>query len=182
MNPNLLIGTVSFVLWSTFSTWYYVTNIRQLDNDQENEIVESVVEEKAKEVVEEVVKAVIEDSIPISKPIRFESTLYFALDDLTIKGKEVLNPIVDSLNGLEPDRQIIVTVVGHTCDLGSDSYNMELGLGRANNVGSYLQENLNREVTLSTDSKGENEPDQPNDSEQNRARNRRAIIIITSEP
>lgn len=34
MNVNLSLGILSFILWSTFSTWYYVNFIKEFPEDE----------------------------------------------------------------------------------------------------------------------------------------------------
>ena len=73
---------------------------------------------------------------------------------------------------------IRIQIVGHTDDEGTEGFNMELSKSRATSVSSYLNSNgieLDRMEVLG---KGSLEPLVPNDSDANRALNRRTEIIV----
>ncbi len=70
-----------------------------------------------------------------------------------------------------------LTLTGHTCDLGADKYNLDLGRRRAKSVKKYFQ-NLGVTATINTDSKGETQPAYRNTSDANRSKNRRVNIQI----
>jgi len=95
-------------------------------------------------------------------------------------------PIVD--NGAEmalralaaamsADKNIKVICIGHTDSVGTESYNDRLGLRRAKAVKTMLVSYGAPAKNVSTESRGKNEPIAPNDTEENRARNRRVIIL-----
>ena len=71
---------------------------------------------------------------------------------------------------------------GHTDDIGSDAYNMELSTQRASAVGEYLKSNhgvpADRVVVRGF---GESEPKVNNDNDQARAENRRVEFKLTRE-
>ena len=71
-----------------------------------------------------------------------------------------------------------VIVIGHTCDKGSDATNQRVGLLRAKAVADKLMENGVPRGKLSISSAGATKPRFPNDSEANRAQNRRVEIIV----
>jgi outer membrane protein OmpA-like peptidoglycan-associated protein len=75
-------------------------------------------------------------------------------------------------------------VIGHTDPVGTDAYNMDLGLRRAKEVQRRLIITLeamrpgsSRGVIIAPASAGERRPVAPNTSEQSRARNRRVEIV-----
>ena len=70
-----------------------------------------------------------------------------------------------------------LTIVGHTDDIGSDPYNNDLGKRRAQSVRTYFR-NLGLEAKINIDSKGEKQPVAPNDSDENRQKNRRVNVLI----
>ncbi len=95
-------------------------------------------------------------------------------------------PIVD--NGAEialralaaamsADKNIKVICIGHTDSVGTESFNDHLGLRRAKAVKTMLVSYGAPAKNVSTESRGKNEPIAPNDTEENRARNRRVIIL-----
>lgn len=99
----------------------------------------------------------------------------FAYDDSQLADEAL--PLLDELAtylARKPKLNIVVT--GHTDDQGSDAYNQKLSLARAKSVKAYLGEqglSLNR---CQAEGKGESEPVVPNDSEAQRAINRRVEI------
>ena len=73
--------------------------------------------------------------------------------------------------------KVSLNITGHTDDVGSDNFNINLGQRRANAVKAYFQKN-GVKVKITTTSKGETEPRAANDSEEGRARNRRVNCKI----
>ncbi len=71
-----------------------------------------------------------------------------------------------------------IKVFGHTDNIGEADYNLSLSAKRAGAVKQYLEKKLGgREVLILAEGKGECCPKVNNDSEENRARNRRVEII-----
>jgi len=71
-------------------------------------------------------------------------------------------------------------VVGHTCDVGADDYNMDLSLRRARSVVRYLQEKYHIPSSRFTpQGKGKTQPIASNDTEEGREKNRRVEFINT---
>ena len=80
--------------------------------------------------------------------------------------------------GLVENPATTVMIVGHTDSTGSDAINNPLSLQRASNVRDYLS---SRGVALSRvqiDGRGSREPLVSNDTETNRAKNRRVEIFV----
>ncbi len=76
-----------------------------------------------------------------------------------------------------PQRKI--EVGGHTDDLGDDVLNMNLSQKRADAVKRYLVSAGLAENRIIAKGYGETSPTVPNDSESNRAKNRRTEFVIT---
>ncbi|GHF86938.1 OmpA family protein [Thalassotalea marina] len=72
----------------------------------------------------------------------------------------------------------LLSIEGHTDNTGSDNYNQELSLKRANSVKSYLVQQSIIESRLKVTGYGESMPIVANDTAQNRALNRRVEIQI----
>lgn len=68
-----------------------------------------------------------------------------------------------------------VTITGYTDDLGSEEHGLDLSRRRAQAVRGVLAPSLARH-RVTVEGKGEADPAYPNDSEPNRARNRRVVI------
>ena len=69
-------------------------------------------------------------------------------------------------------------VIGHTCNLGSKSLNQKIGKERAESVADYINSKGVARDRMIVDSKGELEPLYPNNSSENRAKNRRVALEI----
>lgn len=73
---------------------------------------------------------------------------------------------------MNPD--LTVTVEGHTCSIGSEAYNQKLSERRAKAVVKYLVDKVGVPASkLNAVGYGETRPAYPNDTEENRAKNRR---------
>jgi outer membrane protein OmpA-like peptidoglycan-associated protein len=73
---------------------------------------------------------------------------------------------------------ISIVCEGHTCDIGTDAYNMRLGKRRAEEVRKYLINKGFSPEKVTAISKGQYSPIVPNTSEANRKKNRRVVLII----
>ena len=73
-----------------------------------------------------------------------------------------------------------ITVEGHTDDVGSDTNNKTLSQKRASSVASALRNVLSgNSFQWKENGYGESKPIVPNDSDENRAKNRRVEILVT---
>jgi outer membrane protein OmpA-like peptidoglycan-associated protein len=111
--------------------------------------------------------------------LRMPSKVTFDIDSATLtpKAQKALNNVARVLNNY-PESTIKVT--GHTDDTGSDSHNQTLSENRAASVANYLAEKGVSDSRLSQSGMGETMPKFPNDSEENRAKNRRVEIAIVA--
>lgn len=85
---------------------------------------------------------------------------------------------LDRLVRLMIESKAETLIVGHACNVGSDEVNNAIGFERATRVKKYLVELGVPESQIQVESKGEKEPKYPNDSKENRAKNRRVEIIV----
>ncbi|MDM8517850.1 OmpA family protein [Desulfobacterales bacterium HSG16] len=77
------------------------------------------------------------------------------------------------------NKEVYIEIQGHTDDVGSKKYNEELGSARAEAVKKYLHINHSIPLTrMGTISYGETMPVEKNDSHDNRAKNRRVILLV----
>ncbi|TCN63024.1 OmpA family protein [Acetobacteroides hydrogenigenes] len=76
------------------------------------------------------------------------------------------------------EAQVEIVVVGHACNIGSTQVNYKIGLERANRVKQYLVEQGLAPEKIEVQSMGEKNPKFPNNTPENRAKNRRVEIII----
>lgn len=71
-----------------------------------------------------------------------------------------------------------VQVIGHTDSVGSETYNLQLSIRRAESVMEYLRQNGIELKRLSADGHGEAEPIADNRKPEGRAENRRVEILL----
>lgn len=104
------------------------------------------------------------------------------LDNIKLDSDELSPSMLELLSAvneiLQSDSSIKVRIIGHTCDLGSDSYNFSLSEKRAKAAENYLLNKKTNPVQISVDWKGEKDPMVTNDNEKNRSKNRRVQILF----
>ncbi len=89
-----------------------------------------------------------------------------------------LSKIADILNRY-PRTQIVIA--GHTDSVGSEQYNMQLSLQRANAVADYLISKGVAQFRLGTEGRGELEPIATNETAEGRAQNRRVEVFVVPD-
>jgi outer membrane protein OmpA-like peptidoglycan-associated protein len=82
------------------------------------------------------------------------------------------------LNYLIRNETVKIEISGHTDNQGSDAYNQKLSMERAKSIYNYLISNGIDKDRLSYKGYGKEKPVVPNNSEENRAKNRRTEILI----
>ena len=95
---------------------------------------------------------------------------------LKLEGRQTLDGLIGKINK-EFNLEVIIAV-GHTDWIGTDAYNMKLGLRRAEAVKAYLVERGIEKNRVYTESKGERQPVASNKTAQGRAQNRRVEIEV----
>ena len=134
---------------------------------EENQLQESVQVEKGKDLVY----------------VRFMSTLFFEADRAVLKqgGQGILNFVGDALGQIEPHIKFI-RIDGHTAEAAPGTSTVDdrlLSTDRANAVLKYLETNyIDDPAKLLAVGYGMYRPVSPNDTEANRAKNRRVEILI----
>jgi outer membrane protein OmpA-like peptidoglycan-associated protein len=111
--------------------------------------------------------------------IEFKDKVLFGFDrsDLGSTAQANLTKLSNVLKKY-PDTNI--EIIGHTDDKGTDSYNQGLSERRANAAGAYLRSSGISSSRITTRGMGEADPKVANDSEANRAENRRVEFVITA--
>jgi OOP family OmpA-OmpF porin len=69
-------------------------------------------------------------------------------------------------------------VAGHTDSIGTEEYNQDLSVRRAESVADYLVQNGVSRDRLRVVGYGETRPKVPNDTPENRQQNRRVVLSI----
>lgn len=103
--------------------------------------------------------------------IRFQ----YASDNLTSASKRELSKVIRIL---KENRSANVTVAGYTCNVSSELTNMRLSRRRAESVASYLKQAGINSSRITVEAFGQENPMVPNNSDANRAKNRRVEITI----
>ena len=103
--------------------------------------------------------------------------LQFAFDDdsLSTKSKENLEKLAVWMKKAGMAK---IQIEGHTCDIGTNEYNLALGEHRANSAKTYLESLGISSSRISTISYGEERPLVPNSNEANRSKNRRDEFVM----
>lgn len=102
-------------------------------------------------------------------PILFDYDKY----DIRPEYVALLDKIANILKA-NPDTQLILQ--GHTCDIGSKSYNLPLSLNRAGAIGDYLEKQGISSSRITEEGYWFSRPAAPNTNEANRKLNRRVEI------
>jgi OOP family OmpA-OmpF porin len=107
-----------------------------------------------------------------------------AFDNLVFEtNKDVIKPesfpFLDELvSVLSKSKDWKLNIVGHTDNVGSDKFNLELSKRRANSVKNYLTSKGILDASITTDGKGETTPIASNESPEGRSKNRRVEFTI----
>tara|TARA_B100000029_G_scaffold233157_1_gene230481 strand:+ start:2836 stop:4584 length:1749 start_codon:yes stop_codon:yes gene_type:complete len=123
--------------------------------------------------------ASIQVNAPPPVPVReyvFED-VHFEFDRYNLRpaAAQVLDEVVAAL---EEDENLEITIEGHTCNIGTNEYNLALGDRRANSVEDYLTDRGVGANRLQTVSYGEERPKHDNSREETRRLNRRAALVV----
>jgi outer membrane protein OmpA-like peptidoglycan-associated protein len=116
------------------------------------------------------------------KPIKEGATVrlenvFFETDSYTLK--EVSRIELDEVVGfLEKNPAVRIMLEGHTDNVGSETYNLELSGNRARAVYNYLLKKEVKADRMEYKGYGFNQPVAPNDTDEGRARNRRTEMRI----
>jgi outer membrane protein OmpA-like peptidoglycan-associated protein len=109
--------------------------------------------------------------------VTFDSGVLFDFDKdaVTATAKSKLDQLSSILNKY-PDTYILIE--GHTDDTGEASYNKKLSKRRAESVEEYLEGKAVKDSRIRTKWYGEEQPKFPNDTAENKAKNRRVEFAI----
>ena len=121
------------------------------------------------------VQRTAENTLNLNMP----SSITFAYNSATLtpQAQAALDSVAQVLNQY-PDSKI--TISGHTDDIGSDGFNLQLSEQRAASVGNYLTAHNVNYARLTQRGLGKTTPKVPNINEANRAQNRRVELAIVA--
>lgn len=101
----------------------------------------------------------------------------FDQNDIPSEAATMLDDLASKVKGL--DKTAYLEIEGHTDNVGSEAYNQELGLKRAEAVRNYLAANGGLPLhAMNVISFGEKNPVADNGSKDGRAKNRRVVIRV----
>lgn len=116
---------------------------------------------------------------PVGKSIRLDNIGFeFAKATLTPESTKELDQLADMMIDYPKMR---IEVEGHTDDIGSDASNLTLSRDRAQAVVDFLRNRKVEKERITSKGYGETKPLVPNDSEANRALNRRVEFRVTDK-
>lgn len=117
--------------------------------------------------------------VPVLR-IAFDEKMLFDSDSVHPRPQsaQILDLIADSMRRDVPDAQM--TLLGHTDAVGTDSYNDDLSLRRAQDVFQSLVDRGGNAAQLSTVAVGKKQPIASNATTEGRARNRRVELLISA--
>ncbi|UZD22527.1 OmpA family protein [Algoriphagus halophytocola] len=116
--------------------------------------------------------------VPVASGEEFVfENVFFEFDDYSLKNESVssLKRLVKFL-GENPNVNILIT--GHTDNVGSAAYNLNLSLQRAKSVQEFLMESGIHQGRAMVEGKGDKLPMVPNNTPENQALNRRITIKV----
>jgi hypothetical protein len=111
----------------------------------------------------------------IAQKICQQSVVYFDFGKHDLSESETAK--IDSILQM-PYNEFIIELSGHTDHISSDSFNLDLSNKRVQEVVNYIQNNSAKKIVFKTNSFGRSQPTVPNDTDKNRARNRRVEINV----
>ena len=172
----LIVGILSFIAWSFFSSWFYTCKIRHMCGEETRTGIELVQENI-------VVTEVPEDTLvtePLLSPENMKIHFDYNSADFT-PGIDIVAYLQKGKQYLEANRQSVLELVGHADATGQAAYNLKLGLRRANSVREYFLQNGILPENIKVSSKGEMEPIADNNTEEGRTENRRVELTIKTK-
>jgi outer membrane protein OmpA-like peptidoglycan-associated protein len=119
----------------------------------------------------------IEVTKPPVKVYAFDD-VYFDFDRFALR-PEALRVLDEAVVAMLADSTLSLTIEGHTCDIGTNEYNLALGERRARAVSNYFSSRGVDASRFKTVSYGEENPKYDNMREETRRLNRRAALVVT---
>jgi len=131
---------------------------------------------------EEVAAAPAPPPMPVYEKHTVSATALFDFDKYALKpaGKEAISGIVDEIKA-SATKVIDINVVGHTDSIGTEEYNQELSVRRANAVKEFMVNEGIDPGIIDVKGMGELEPVASNSTAEGRALNRRVEISVAVE-
>ncbi len=149
------------------------TTIQEVVNEMFDDIDKAKAEKPAEVKAEPKVEKPV--TVKAKKPnyieILSKKIIKFQTNSTKIDDTSIADSIVEIL---KKDKSISLTITGHTDSVGSKKYNHKLAQKRADSIKKFLVKNGIDESRIVTKSQGELSPMVKNNSDENKAQNRRA--------
>lgn len=141
-------------------------------------IIGHKMDKQAKEIQRKIPNAQVERSGE-GIVVTFNSNVLFGFDksNLTSSAKSTINDLYSILQQY-PNEDVLI--IGHTDNVGSESYNQKLSVRRASSTANYLISQGIGAARVTTKGMGETDPKVANDTEAHRAENRRVEFVLTA--
>ncbi len=176
-----LASVIVLGLWMWFCSYWYVCGVKDLCEEKEVPaggivmvVDPPVMEEKIPEPEPE---PVVKEE-PRPEPLAL-SEVYFIFNTTLIKNLSVLDRNIKSiLRYVEENPTAMVYLTGHTCNVGPERNNFNLGIKRAEAVRDYMNNNGVIGKVVIMDSKGSESPKSEGETDVDRMQNRRVEIVV----
>ncbi len=171
-----VVSPEEYDLWVRQQKSFYLSEIRGKEDDpNKDKVLDIEVRERAKEFGQSMKKAV-ESTTAADKTLAL-SHISFETGSatLTANSKYELDNLVTGLNAFPA---VNIAVAGHTDNVGNAAENLLLSAARAASVVKYLTERGIGAARLKPQGYGDTKPLVPNDTAENRSKNRRTEFTI----
>lgn len=136
-------------------------------------------EEQKKQMEEATAGTDVQVSQTDDNRLKLEIPSDISFDTNRAEIKPSMRPILDKFaDSLKNNPNARVSIIGHTDNSGSDAINNPLSVNRAASTRDYLVARGVPFENISIDGRGSYEPVAPNDTPENRAKNRRVEIYV----
>jgi len=139
-------------------------------------IIGHQMDQQAKELSQNIKGATVE-RVGEGIEVTFASGLLFAFDSDSIQAAAGTN-LRELASSLQKYSDSQLLIVGHTDNVGDDSYNQALSQRRSNSAATYLAAQGVARTRLAATGKGESEPVATNETDAGRQKNRRVEVAI----
>lgn len=171
-----VVSQEEFDAWYRQQESFYLTQVRGKDEDpNKGKVLDAEVQQRAK-AFSESIKAAVESTDAAAKTLTLSNINYeTGAATLTADSRYELDNLVTALNAYPAMR---IAIGGHTDNTGDPAANLTLSQQRAAAVVKYLTDRGIDAGRLKAVGYGDTKPLAPNDSDANRAKNRRTEFTI----
>jgi cytochrome c oxidase subunit 2 len=171
-----VVSQEEFDAWYRQQESFYLTQVRGKEDDpNKGKVLDMEVQQRAK-AFSESIKTAVEATNPADKTLALENISFeTGAATLTADSRFELDNLVTALNAYPAMR---ILIGGHTDNTGDPAANLVLSQQRAAAVLKYLTDRGIDASRLRATGYGDTQPLEPNDTEANRAANRRTEFTI----